>query len=439
MIEQPAGFDEQAYLAANPDVKAAVEAGAIRSGADHYARHGIAENRPLSARVGATPLELPPDFDERDYLAANPDVRAAVEAGAIPSGADHYARHGLAENRPLNTRARPAPLKLPFPEDANPSRRDKILANLDLKALDGMEIGALASPLVKPEEGNIFFVDHVDTKELREKYAKDVSVDVAKIVEVNAVWGRQTLQECIGACKKVDYVVASHVIEHTPDLVTWLAEIHSILRPGGSLRLAIPDRRYSFDYLRFETRLHDVLDAYIRLARAPLTRMIIEYFSLTRLVDCAAAWDGTLDVANLPRFSSARVGLEAARDALANGTYQDLHCWVFTPATFADLCAEMAELDLLGFACDYFFETPRDQLEFYVAMTPSDDKAAIIASWRRMREALLRSDTYQQEARTDGANSGERPGPSSIGRWTGARRAARGMREKLSSLKKHME
>jgi predicted SAM-dependent methyltransferase len=35
-------------------------------------------------------------------------------------------------------------------------------------------------------------------------------------------------------------VIASHVIEHTPDLVTWLAEIRAILQPNGTLRLAIP-------------------------------------------------------------------------------------------------------------------------------------------------------------------------------------------------------
>ena len=144
-----------------------------------------------------------------------------------------------------------------------PSRRDKILANLDLKALKGLEIGALASPLVKPEEGNIFFVDHVDTETLLKKYGPDPSVNKADIMHVDAVWGAQTLQDCIGAGRKVDYVVASHVIEHVPDLVTWLSEIHSVLRKNGSLRLAIPDRRYTFDYLRNESRIHDVLEAYL--------------------------------------------------------------------------------------------------------------------------------------------------------------------------------
>ncbi len=39
------------------------------------------------------------DFDEETYLAANPDVRDAVAAGDLPSGLDHYRRWGWREQR----------------------------------------------------------------------------------------------------------------------------------------------------------------------------------------------------------------------------------------------------------------------------------------------------------------------------------------------------
>src|SRR5580698_4965668 len=242
------------------------------------------------------------EFDEIGYLEANPDVAEAVKAGAFSSGAEHYARVGVRENRALNPRERARPLKLPFPDGIIPSRRDKILANLELNALEGLEIGALASPLVLPAEGNILYVDHADTHTLQRKYANQPTIDIEKIVRVNAVWGSNTLRECIPEGKKLDYVVASHVAEHVPDLITWLSEIHSVLQPAGTLRLAIPDRRYTFDYLRFESRLHDVIDAYLRRARAPLPRLIMEHFSLYREVDCTKAWEGKLDVANLRPF-----------------------------------------------------------------------------------------------------------------------------------------
>jgi SAM-dependent methyltransferase len=336
------------------------------------------------------------EFDETDYLAANPDVAEAIRAGSLPSGLEHYLRHGANENRSLKPGVRAVPFKFPFREGLIPQRRDRIMANLDPSSLDGVEIGALNSPLVRAAEGHIFNVDHADTKTLKEIYRHHAGVDIAKIIHVDAVWGENTLQDCIGADRKVDYVVASHVIEHTPDLVTWLAEIRTILRPSGTLRLAIPDRRYTFDYLRFESRIHDVLDAYLRRTRTPLPRMIIEHHGLLRYVDIAAAWDGTLDVANLKPYNTTQSGFDLAKQAFDNGSYHDVHCWVFTPLTFAELCLELAELDLLGFACSYYIETLRHDAEFYVSMVVSDSKGETIASWDRMRASLSRSETYQR-------------------------------------------
>lgn len=193
----------------------------------------------------------------------------------------------------------------------------------------------------------------------------------------------------------VDYVVASHVIEHSPDLVTWLNEIYSILKPSGSLRLAIPDRRYTFDYLRPESRIYDVLDAYIRRARAPLPRVILENHLLSCEVDVVEAWNGPLDSRTLRRYNSIENGLIAARRALQDGIYHDTHCWVFTPISLAELFVAMASIDCLKFRCDYFIETPVNTNEFYLSMRPCDDKREVMKSWDDMKCQLINSSTYQ--------------------------------------------
>jgi hypothetical protein len=74
---------------------------------------------------------------------------------------------------------------------------------------------------------------------------------------------------------------------------------------------------------------------------------------------------------------------------LATGQYHDVHCWVVTPLSFAALCLELAELDLLDFAYEYHIDTARHEAEFYVSMVVSDDRAQKIASWNRMRAALI--------------------------------------------------
>jgi hypothetical protein len=90
-------------------------------------------------------------------------------------------------------------------------RRSRILAGLDLVHLVGVEIGALDKPLVTRGMGQILYVDHADTATLRQKYASQASVSAEQIVEVDGIWGTNTLVEAIGG-RTVDYVIASHVI-----------------------------------------------------------------------------------------------------------------------------------------------------------------------------------------------------------------------------------
>jgi SAM-dependent methyltransferase len=264
------------------------------------------------------------------------------------------------------------------------SRREKILGGLDLSSLSGAEIGALASPQVAPAEGRIFYIDHADTPTLRRYYANHANVDKDAIVEVSGVWGEQTLRECVGTGQYFDYVVACHVIEHVPDLITWLDEIRSILKPTGTLRLAIPDRRFTFDYLRPETQPPDVLDAYLRRDRKPQPRTLIEYLSLACDVDVGAAWRGEIEPDKLNRRHSLEFGLNIARDIINNGTYHDAHCWVFTPQSFGRLCVQIAGLNLLSFALERFHDTAKNDLEFFVHLRPCNNATEIADSFRPM-------------------------------------------------------
>lgn len=58
----PDGFDEAFYLAAHPDVRAAVAAGAVASGAAHFQAHGWREDRETRAATGQDGLPLPSSY-----------------------------------------------------------------------------------------------------------------------------------------------------------------------------------------------------------------------------------------------------------------------------------------------------------------------------------------------------------------------------------------
>lgn len=79
-------FQADYYLQQNPDVAAAVAAGETTAYA-HFEANGHVEGRAAS-----------PYFNPDSYLAANPDVAAAVETGAV-SAHEHFQASGIAEGR----------------------------------------------------------------------------------------------------------------------------------------------------------------------------------------------------------------------------------------------------------------------------------------------------------------------------------------------------
>jgi SAM-dependent methyltransferase len=266
----------------------------------------------------------------------------------------------------------------------NPNvRKQKLLSGLNLRDSVGLEIGALCRPFTSRSDGEVIYVDHASTEALKEKYKNDPDVDLDALVHVDAVWGENTLQEAIGG-KTVDYVVASHVIEHVPDLIGWIGELRSVLNPSGEVRLIVPDKRFTFDYLRNETRIDSVLYCNLVRARIPQPHVLIDYCMHVAKVDQREAWDRVLDPDLVERHHGIETAIGVARDIIDNGAYHDAHCWVFTPKSFARLFREMAELDLIDFACVGFNDTERYDMEFFVAMQVSSDKEQTVQSWRTM-------------------------------------------------------
>ncbi len=62
----------------------------------------------------------------------------------------------------------------------------------------------------------------------------------------------------------MDFVVASHLIEHLPNPLGLLEGVERVLRPGGNLVLLVPDRRRTFDRDRPPTPLDHVVSDYER-------------------------------------------------------------------------------------------------------------------------------------------------------------------------------
>lgn len=264
------------------------------------------------------------------------------------------------------------------------TRQDKLLQGIDVKGGMGLEIGPLTRPLLTRAQARVHYVDHLDTEGLKAKYAGDPNVDPTQLCPVDYVWNdRASLTEVVGETR-FDYCVASHVIEHAPDVLGWLRQLGEVLKDGGALSLVIPDKRYTFDCRRLPSRPEEVLDAHLRGLRSPSPTHVLGQSLHYSETTHAEAWRG--DYHDRPALSPerARGAWALARQVHDSGEYRDVHCWVFTPLSFLDLVAVCQKVGLLPFEIAAFHETAPNEIDFFATLRKTADPERAL----RVTEAL---------------------------------------------------
>jgi hypothetical protein len=136
----------------------------------------------------------------------------------------------------------------------------------------------------------------------------------------------------------------------------------------GFLSLAIPDKRYMFDYFRNDTVLADLIDAHLRRLQHPSSRQIFDHLVNARNVSCTDAWSGTLQGQHVSHVNTIEYAWREARAAAESGRYVECHCHVFTPASFFGLLRSFFELDLVDLKVSQFWATAPNEAEFFVIM-----------------------------------------------------------------------
>jgi predicted SAM-dependent methyltransferase len=297
-------------------------------------------------------------FNEAEYLAANPDVAAAVKEGKFKSGREHYKKHGEREGRMLKRLFCMA------------SRDDRAFHLLDKKGL-GLEIGPSHNPIAPKKKGfNVHILDHASASELRKKY-QGHGVNLENIEEVDFVWHGEPLHELIGKTSCYDWIIASHVIEHIPDLISYLQQCEALLKPAGILSLVIPDKRYCFDYFSSSSSTGNVLDAYAEKRLRPSHGQIFDHIANASKRNGNIAWSsdeiGGADEL-VHTFSEAQA--HWAR-SVSTTEYIDVHCWRFTPASFRLLVSDLLNLGLINLEIKEEFDTTG--CEFFVSLCKKGD------------------------------------------------------------------
>jgi SAM-dependent methyltransferase len=249
-------------------------------------------------------------------------------------------------------------------------RRRLLLRGIDASTSLGLELGPLANPVVTRDMGRVRYLDHVDTAALRSRYATHDGFDIEAIVAIDHVIGEGTIVAAVGDAAPFDYIVASHVIEHVPDLVRWLDDIHSVLRPGGLVALAVPDHRRCFDALRSPSVAADIVAAHLTGATVPNARQVYDHYAGAVAWHGHIAWNEEPVFAELVPVHSEDEALARARAVVTTGDYDDVHCWVFTPRSFTTVFEALQRRGLLRFEIDRVSDTVGG--EFFVSLRAVD-------------------------------------------------------------------
>ena len=193
------------------------------------------------------------NFSEAGYLAANPDVAAAVRAGTCPDGRTHFDAFGLAEGRQL---------RLPIPAERKAAKLARVRPLLQ-PGVQARETPTLIDCLTDAQR-DAFGIVHTDNVSAHEYDHVALEVigrhvgglvldcgaglrhtDYAHVVNYEIVPYDST--DVLGVAEQLpfadgtfDAVLSLNVLEHVKDPFQAAREIMRVLKPGGEVFVVAP-------------------------------------------------------------------------------------------------------------------------------------------------------------------------------------------------------
>jgi 2-polyprenyl-3-methyl-5-hydroxy-6-metoxy-1,4-benzoquinol methylase len=243
-------------------------------------------------------------------------------------------------------------------------RRKMFLRHIAVTTHTGLELGPLDAPVVSATEAPIKYADFVSYEELLRRHS--ARRNASRIVRPDYVLTSDSLAAQI--TDRFDYVIACHVIEHVPNMIAWLNNLHGLLTANGKLFLAVPDRRYTFDILRPETSLAHIINDFYRAVTTPDLEHIFEHLFLKREVSASAAWKGDIQSLLEQQRYTVEQAYKIARQKFESEGHVDVHCHVFTGAPFLAMIQHLIAAKFIHYKIVDFVEVEKPYNEFLCAL-----------------------------------------------------------------------
>jgi hypothetical protein len=215
-----------------------------------------------------------------------------------------------------------------------------------------LEIAPFHRPVLTKKRFTVDYTDYATTEELRQKAPVHEGISQDMVCAVDYIWtpGRP-LRDCIPGNVSYDFALASHVMEHVPNVLGWVQEILDVLQTGASLQLALPDYRGCFDVFRRPTTFAEMLQCWTIEASTPTVGQIYDF--LCNNVEIPSGPE-VFPFGESPSFNDFKrhyTDDSAFQFAMTNfneGTYMDIHCSVFSPESMVEAFSTAAHLGLLN-------------------------------------------------------------------------------------------
>jgi hypothetical protein len=234
-----------------------------------------------------------------------------------------------------------------------------------------------------------------DADKLRSQAADDPNIppeSIANIGEVDLVGSAvdiATLVEDRYGSRLFDYILSSHNFEHIPDPVRFLQGCEQVLKPAGVLSMAVPDRRYCFDFYRPVTELSEWLEAFHTHRRQPTPSQILRGEILRSTLHGVGAWMPG-DIGTPEPETNLSAAYVRWQESLRTGAvqYVDAHCSAFTPASLELMLADLQHLGLTGLQPIEISQP--NGCEFYVHLGIADEVAEDAPAYHRRRAEIMK-------------------------------------------------
>jgi SAM-dependent methyltransferase len=144
----------------------------------------------------------------------------------------------------------------------------------------GLEIGAVNCPF--DVDAEVVYMDQVGTEELLKRHEHDQNVQ--DVVPVSLI-SRDLDYDFIGD-GTFDFVVASHMLEHTANPARTISELAKKVKQGGVLYFVVPHKDFCFDRDRPVTTVKTLAWKYLTDVRKITVEQYLDFmFALRRDVD----------------------------------------------------------------------------------------------------------------------------------------------------------